>query len=184
MDFSASNVALWSTMLQFGMLAGIMLLANILRRKTPFFRKSLMPTAVLAGFILLLLRISGLITVDGKLMEMITYHSIAIGFIALSLQIPRRNHGIENVDFTGAKSGALIVSTYLLQGLVGLTVSIGLAYTVMPSLFKAAGILLPMGYGQGPGQANNIGSTYENLGFVGGQSFGLSIAAMGCDHFH
>jgi ESS family glutamate:Na+ symporter len=36
-----------------------------------------------------------------------------------------------------------------------------------------------MGYGQGPGQANNIGSVFENLGFIGGRSFGLSLAAAG-----
>ena len=36
-----------------------------------------------------------------------------------------------------------------------------------------------MGYGQGPGQANNIGTTYEGLGFIGGQSFALSLAAAG-----
>ena len=30
----------------------------------------------------------------------------------------------------------------------------------MPSMFQAAGLLLPMGYGQGPGQANNIGIEY------------------------
>jgi ESS family glutamate:Na+ symporter len=36
-----------------------------------------------------------------------------------------------------------------------------------------------MGYEQGPGQANNVGLTYEALGFSGGQAFGLSIAAMG-----
>jgi ESS family glutamate:Na+ symporter len=36
-----------------------------------------------------------------------------------------------------------------------------------------------MGYGQGPGQANNIGTVYENLGFAGGRSFGLSLAAAG-----
>jgi Na+/glutamate symporter len=46
-------------------------------------------------------------------------------------------------------------------------------------LFKAAGILLPMGYGQGPGQANNVGGTYETMGFLGGRSFGLSLAASG-----
>lgn len=77
------------------------------------------------------------------------------------------------------KSGALIVSTYLVQGIIGLGVALTLAYTVMPNFFKASGILLPMGYGQGPGQANNIGSTYEALGFVGGRSFGLSLAAAG-----
>ena len=58
--------------------------------------------------------------------------------------------------------------------------SIGLAYTFMPGFFKAAGILLPLGYGQGPGQANNTGSIYEtNWGFVGGRSYGLALAATG-----
>ncbi len=47
------------------------------------------------------------------------------------------------------------------------------------NLFKASGILLPMAYGQGPGQANNVGSTYEALGMTGGRSFGLSLAAAG-----
>jgi len=179
MDFSAANDVLWNLLLQFGMVAGIMLLANVLRRKIPLFRKSLLPTAVLAGFITLLLRASGLLPVSIELMKMITYHAIALGFIALSLQIPEKKEGVEKGSFIAAKSGALIVSAYLLQGLVGLTLSIGLATTVMPNFFKAAGILLPMGYGQGPGQANNIGSTYEGLGFVGGQSFGLSLAAAG-----
>jgi ESS family glutamate:Na+ symporter len=36
-----------------------------------------------------------------------------------------------------------------------------------------------MGYGQGPGQANNIGASYEALGFTGGHSFALSLAAAG-----
>ncbi|HOB35322.1 MAG: sodium:glutamate symporter [Firmicutes bacterium] len=179
MDFSASNQALWNLMLQFGIMAGLMLFANVLRRKIPLFRKSLLPTAVLAGFIALFVRMSGALPIDAGLMEMVTYHSIAIGFIALSLQIPDKKKKAESAGLIAARSGALIVSTYLLQGLLGLAVSVGMAYTIMPNLFKAAGILLPMGYGQGPGQANNVGSTYEALGFAGGQSFGLSLAAAG-----
>lgn len=179
MDFSATNKILWNIILQFGVLAGIMLIANALRRKIPFICKSLMPTAVLAGFIVLLLRISGVLFIDREFMEMVTYHAIAIGFIALSLQVPQKYDEVSKSDLTGAKSGALIVSTYLLQGIIGLVISAGLAFTIMPDFFKAAGILLPMGYGQGTGQANNVGSTYETLGFIGGQSFGLSIAAMG-----
>ena len=31
----------------------------------------------------------------------------------------------------------------------------------------------------GPGQANNIGTVYESLGFAGGRSFALSLAAAG-----
>jgi len=179
LDFSAENHVLWNLILQLGILAGIMLFANVLRRKLVFFRKSLMPTAVLGGFLALVLKVTGILPINGSTMEMITYHTIAIGFIALSLQVPNRDKAFKEGDFTPAKSGALIVSTYLLQGLAGLLISAGLASTIMPDLFKASGILLPMGYGQGPGQANNVGTTYENLGFAGGQSFGLSIAAMG-----
>ncbi|MDO4552708.1 MAG: sodium:glutamate symporter [Bacillota bacterium] len=144
-----------------------------------FIRKTLIPTAVLAGFLALFLRLFDFLAIDPGFMEMITYHTIALGFIALSLRVPERREGPPDADFTAAKSGALIVSTYLVQAIVGLGVSITLAYTFMPEFFKAAGLLLPMGYGQGPGQANNVGSTYEVLGFAGGQSFGLSIAAAG-----
>jgi len=85
----------------------------------------------------------------------------------------------ESGDRVAFRSGQLIVSTYLVQALIGLLISLVLAATIMPDLFPASGILLPMGYGQGPGQANNVGSTYEALGFASGRSFGLSLAAAG-----
>jgi len=177
MDFSAANEALWNPIIQFGIIAFLILLANVLRRKIPAVQASLMPTAVLAGFILLLLRTSGILKIDMEFLEMLTYHMIALGFIALSLRVPEKTS--EATPMIGSKSGALIVSTYLVQAIVGLVISIGLAYTVMPDFFKAGGILLPMAYGQGPGQANNVGTTYEALGMAGGRSFGLSLAAMG-----
>ncbi len=162
-----------------GVIAGTIMFANLLRRKLPFVKRALMPIAVLAGFLLLILRNVNLFKIDATFLEMITYHCIAIGFIALSLRVPDLDSKNGVGRLTAPKSGALIVSTYLVQGLVGLVVSIGLAYTFMPNLFMAAGVLLPMGYGQGPGQANNVGGMYEALGFVGGRSFGLSIAAAG-----
>ena len=178
MDFSAANQSLWSPIVQIGIIAGLILLANVVRRKVPFIKKTMMPTAVLAGFILLLLRETNvLFMVETEFLEGITFHTLALGFIAMSLRIPEKNTKAEKL--IGGKSGALIVSTYLVQGLVGLAISLILAYTVMPDLFKASGILLPMAFGQGPGQANNVGSTYEALGFVGGRTFGLSLAAAG-----
>ena len=179
MDFSAANTGLWNFIIQFGILAGLLVFANILCRKIKFIRKAMIPTAVLGGFLALFLREINLIPMDGEFLEKVTYHTIGIGFIALSLRIPAKYSDKEKGDLAGLKSGALIVSTYLVQGIVGLLISIGLAFTIMPDFFKAAGILLPMGYGQGPGQANNVGSSYEQIGFVGGQSFGLSIAAAG-----
>ena len=179
MDYSAANVGLWNILIQFGIIAAAIIAANFLRRKIPFFRKSLMPTAVLSGFLLLILRSTGLIHMDLNMLEMITYHGIAIGFIAMSLRVQKENASERSSALIGAKSGAMIVATYLVQGVVGLVICILLAWTVKPGFFKAAGALLPMGYGQGPGQANNIGGSYEALGFAGGRSFGLSLAASG-----
>lgn len=177
MDFSAANIPLWNTIIQLGIIAAAILLANVLRRKVTPIRKTLMPTAVLGGFLILIGRWLGLININGDLMETLVYHAIALGFIAMSLRTTRDSE--RDVGLTGAKTGAIIVGSYLIQAVAGLLISLGLAATLMPSLFPAAGILLPMGYGQGPGQANNVGGTYEALGFVGGRSFGLSLAATG-----
>ncbi len=178
MDFSSANVELWSPIIQIGIIAGLVLLANILRRKLLFVRKSMIPTAVLAGFILLLLKSFNLVpVVSTEFLESVTYHTIALGFIAMSLRVPEKT--LETERMIGSKSGALIVSTYLVQALTGLVISIVLSWTFMPNLFKASGILLPMAYGQGPGQANNVGTMYEGMGMVGGRSFGLSLAAAG-----
>ena len=177
MDFSATNTALWQPIVQIGIIAGLILLANILRRKIRFIRNSLAPTAVVAGFLLLLLRQFDFMPISATFLEAVTYHAIALGFIALSLRVPEKNG--DGSVIKSSKNGALIVSTYLVQAIVGLVVSLGLAYTIMPDFFKASGILLPMAYGQGPGQANNVGSTYEALGMAGGRSFGLSLAAAG-----
>lgn len=178
MDYSNTNGELWNIIIQFGIIAVVILISNFLRRKVSFVRNSLMPTAVLGGFILLIVRSIGLFDFDTKFMEMLIYHGIALGFIAMSLRIPAKTQA-DKANLTGPKSGAIIVGSYLIQAVVGLIISIGLAYTLMPDMFKAAGILLPMGYGQGPGQANNVGTTYQAAGFVGGRSFGLSLAATG-----
>ncbi len=178
MDYSAANTSLWSAMLQIGIIAITILLANLLRRRVPVIRRSLMPTAVLGGFLLFFAKLAGIIQIDLAFMEALTYHCIAIGFIALSLRIPEQRKDAAQ-DFVGLKSGAIIVGSYMIQAIFGLIISLVLAHTIMPGLFEASGILLPMGFGQGPGQANNIGSSYEALGFVGGRSFGLAIAAAG-----
>lgn len=178
MLYSAENTAIWNVVVQLGIISVAILVSTFLRRKIPFVRKSLLPTAVLAGFLLLILRNIGILKMDSDILETLTYHGIAIGFVALSLRVPKE-YDNRAERLVSLKSGALIVSTYLLQGLVGLVVTILLSLTFMPEMFPSAGILLAMGYGQGPGQANNVGSTYEALGFAGGKNFGLALAAAG-----
>ncbi len=178
MDYSAANEQLWNSITQIVIIAVTILIANILRRKINFIRQAMLPTAVLGGFLLLGAKVIGVVKLDAAFLEFITYHCIALGFIALSLRVPDAT-GQSKGDKVGLKSGAVIVGSYMIQGITGLVISLGLAYTLMPDLFKASGILLPMGYGQGPGQANNIGASYEAMGFHGGRAYGLAIAAAG-----
>ena len=178
MDYSAANSGVWNFIIQLGIIAGAVLISQLLTAKVKFLRSLRMPIGVMAGFLILILKSFGLLNINVQLMEILVYHCIALGFIAMSLRTTKE--GTEKKgDLTGAKSGALIVSTYLIQGIIGLVITITLAFTFMPDFFMAAGIILPMGFGQGPGQASNVGSTYENLGFTNGQSFGLAIAASG-----
>ncbi len=177
MDYSAANTTLWAPIMQFGLIAVALLVSYGLCRVIPGLRKSLIPAGVIAGFLLLLLKVIGVIQIDTDFMEMLTYHGIAIGFIALTLRVP--DAATSESKLTGVKSGAVIVGSYMVQGIAGLAITITLALTIMPDLFEAAGILLPMSFGQGPGQANNIGSTFEGKGFEGGRSFGIALAAAG-----
>ena len=146
MDYSSANIQLWNSILQLGLIAAVLLIAHFLRRGIPFIRKSLMPTAVLAGFIMLILKVCGAVKLDSSYMEWLTYHGIAIGFIAMSLKVPDRT-GSEKGSLVGLKSGAVIVGSYMAQGICGLIISLILAKTVLPGLFPASGILLPMGFG-------------------------------------
>ena len=181
MDYSAANRDMWSLIITLGTVALALGAALFLRNRFSVIRKAMMPTAVLAGFLLLLLKETGLLQLNEEILEALVYHSIAMGFIALSLRKalrPLEKNGKRAGRWNGLKSGAIIVATYLTQAFVGLVISMLLA-AVMPRVFQASGLLLPMGFGQGPGQANNIGSTYEGMGFAGGRSYGLAIAAAG-----
>ena len=169
-----------------------LLAANGLKRSLRFLRMSLIPTSVLGGFLLLMLSVIlrpllGKSVFDTVLfggnglsrLEVLTFHMLALGFIATTFRAPG------NV-FSGKRrtevfnTGVTTVSSYLLQGILGLGITLAASATIMRSLFPAAGILLPFGYGQGTGQALNYGSIYEStFGFTGGRSFGLTIAAFG-----
>ncbi len=169
-----------------------LLLASILKKNIPLLKASLIPTSVLAGIMLLLVSnvyqaftgelIYNTAFFGGNGMttfELITYHCLALGFIASSMKM-----GKEKFNKKRAReifdSGVTTVSTYLLQAVLGLGITLLIAYLVMPELFKAAGVLLPFGFGQGTGQALNYGNIYETEhGFVGGANFGLTVAALG-----
>ena len=185
------DFSVWSFVFLIGALLGSLLLGNVLKKAIPFLRNSLIPTSVLGGIILLVIAaiykgITGDIMFDtaafgGKGMatlEVITYHALALGFIASAF---KTNGG----KLTGKRTseilntGVTTVATYLIQGIVGMGITM-IAALIVKDFFAASGLLLPFGYGQGTGQALNYGNIYEtDYGFVGGKSFGLTIAALG-----
>jgi len=166
----------WDVILQFLFLAVLLCIALVLKTKFRLFRRHLVPLSLIAGFIGLILGPSVLkvIPFDTKILESFVYHAMSIGFIALALKDRRskKNSAI-------MKTGFAIVSTYAVQGILGLALSLGLASTFFPDLFPISGLILPLGYGQGPGQAVAMGSTWEKYGFVNGGNFGLTIATFG-----
>ena len=71
-----------------------------------------------------------------------------------------------------------MASSYMLQAIVGLVVSLPMYF--LADYFYAAGLILPMGFGQSIGSALSRSSNYEtNYGFEGGASFGLPVASIG-----
>ena len=173
----------WNWLIQFCILATALLVGNVLRTKIPFLNKSLLPSALLGGLLLLVFKAfpSCKDLINKPVMEIITYHALGLGFVALAL----KNNKIESksTPMKVIETGALTASTYVIQGIVGLIVSI-LFFYLGGKLFYAAGLLLPMGYGQGPGQALNFGKIFtgwaDKQGILfPGADFGLSIAATG-----
>ena len=210
-----------------------LLVANMLKRRVPLLKKSLIPTSVLAGSILLI--ISSIYTIITgeylfeltffgsptkealeavtnplnpvnkedlaltglELLEIITYHALALGFIATAFK-PVQEKLSKKRSIEVFNSGVTTVATYLLQAVLGITVTIiAVAFGAGKlGLTNYAGIILAFGYGQGTGQAMNFGQQYETINntnpnaenylnvadkFIlgNGVDFGLSVASLG-----
>lgn len=185
-DYSVWGLIMTVATLLVGLLAG-----NTLKRKIPFLKHSLIPASVVGGTALIIVAaiyksITGNVMFDTSVynnagtayLEMITYHTLALGFIASTLKITN-SHLNKKRTTEIINTGVTTVATYLIQGVVGLGITIIAAFFIS-DFFKAAGMLLPFGFGQGTGQAMNYGNIYEtDYGFSGGKSFGLTIAAIG-----
>ena len=184
--------SVWKVLLQIGLLLVFLLIGNTLRRTIPFLRKAFIPSALIGGLLLFIFNIifeliakqagSDIYLVDKRVMQIITYHALAIGFIASSLKIVAKDK--KAPVFESIQNGAITGGTYMLQAVVGIFVSL-IFFWVTKDFFYDAGILLPLGFGQGPGNALtwdiNFTSMTEGTSypFTGNGSVGLTIASVG-----
>ena len=187
-DFSMANYgAVWSFMVQLGLLLIFLMVGNILRRKIPLFRNCLVPSALLGGAMLLLVNIItkqfDLVLVDNRLMQVITYHCLAIGFAAMSLKTEKSAHKTSKAQVL--EFGALQGATYMLQAFVGLGITLVLFLLTRHGdkiISYVCGLILPLAFGQGPGNALSWDINFTNTPaaqFAGNGSFGLSLASIG-----
>lgn len=187
-DFTLANYdVVWGFLVQFGSLLLFLLLGNILRRKIPLFRKCLVPSALLGGTLLLIVNVTGkqfgVRLFDNQLMQVITYHCLAIGFAAMSLKTEKSTHKTNPAQVV--EFGAMQGGTYMLQAFVGLGITLLLFFLTRHGenvISYVCGLILPLGFGQGPGNALSWDINYTNTPatmFAGNGSFGLAVASIG-----
>lgn len=180
-DFSLANFdSVWSVMVQLGLLLVFLVLGNMLRRGIPFLKKSFIPSALIGGVLLALVGLfikwvspSDYELIDKQIMKVVTYHALAIGFIATTLKVAdeKKKAGLGALSI---QNGLLTGATYMLQAVFGL-LTVFIFYWVGTKVFHASGIILPLAFGQGPGNA----MTWDiNFGIADG-SFGLALASIG-----
>ncbi len=173
--------------MQFGLLLIFLMLGNILRRTIPLFRKCLIPSALLGGGLLLIAdsicKQFGFTLVDNRLMQVITYHCLAIGFAAMSLKTEKSAHKTDAAQVV--EFGALQGGSYMLQAFVGLGITLIMFLLTQYGdnvISYICGLILPLAYGQGPGNALSWDINFTNTPatmFAGNGSFGLSLASIG-----
>lgn len=194
-DFSLQNFNdVWAGMLQIFVLVSFILIGNILRRVIPFLKKSFVPSSLIGGLLLLILNLSskaifGKPILDQRFMQIITYHALAIGFIAMSL---RKNGNIKDKELVrkSVQNGLITGSVYMLQAAFGI-LAVLIFFFAGQHIFYDAGVILPLSFGQGPGNAliwdknfsnpeflEGIGADGTNAMNTGG-SLGLVMASIG-----
>lgn len=187
-DFTMANYgAVWSFMVQLGLLLLFLMMGNILRRVVPLFRKLLVPSALLGGALLLVTDIIckqfGVILVDNRMMQVITYHCLAIGFASMTLKTEKSTHKTNRAQVL--EFGALQGGTYMLQAFVGIGITIIFFLITQYGdnvISYVCGLILPLAFGQGPGNALSWDINFTNTPaaqFAGNGSFGLSLASIG-----
>lgn len=109
--------------------------------------------------------------IDANLMTSIVYHALALGFISLSLKTDSKNKAKRKIWSTGM----VISSSYALQGFIGIL----LVMLFWKDKFIGAGMLLPLGFGQGPALATSFGKMWTEMLGGNGVALGASYAFIG-----
>lgn len=186
-NFSLENYdSVWKFVVQIGLLLIFLLIGNGLRNLIPFLKKSLIPSSLIGGVLLLvtniILKAFDVTLIDKGIMQVVTYHGLAIGFIAMTLKTVKTKNKVGRVKMF--ENGIMTGGAYMLQAFVGLGITLLFFMFSKNSdnpIYYGLGLLLPLGFGQGPGNALtwDINFTEMSEMFTGNGSVGLTIASVG-----
>ena len=168
-------------MIVFGWLSLMLLIGVLLRSKVPLLQRFLFPSCLIGGVSGLILRHTGIIPIDAKILETYAYHFFNISFISVGLTAGKTNSTQPSRTREYAKGAAWMA---LVQGACfGLQASLsGLLFILLGfvgyQLFPTFGFLVPLGFEEGPGQALSVGKVWEGFGFANAGTIGLTFAAI------
>jgi ESS family glutamate:Na+ symporter len=150
-----------------------------LRRAIPPLQTLGMPDALIAGLLGVVFgpAVLDLLPFSAAHLEVVVYHALALVFIAVGLQAPppgKRSGTARSIAFA-------IPAIATLQAMVGLgCVLVWNAVQGGPELHTGFGVMLPLGFNQGPGPAMTFGAAWEDkAGMSDGAQIGLIMAALG-----
>ncbi len=169
------HISMREFMLDIGIISVLLIIATVLRAHINLFGKYLIPASLIAGFLGLILgpEALGVIKFDTNRLGSYVYHLLAFTFIGVGL----RRTGSTT---TGAVHiGFIKVATFILQAFIGLLVGLLFLWLISPDLIPAVGMLLPLGFGMGPGIAFSVGQSWSEFGFPEAGNIGLTLAAVG-----
>ena len=177
MTFWEFDIQFGDFILDIAILNMLLIVGFLCRWRIAFFQKYLIPSSLIAGFLGLILGPELLKILDFQTdrMGLYLYHLLAILFISIGLQKTERKktRGALHVGF-------MFVMSYLVQISIGIGSMLIIAYLINPDIMPAIGMLLPLGFGMGPGLAYSIGYSWEiEYGVAGAGSIGLTISAVG-----
>lgn len=153
------------------------LIAKLVKEKLGIFKSIIIPNSLLAGIIGLICgpEVLGIIQFDINFYESLVFHFLGIGFIALTLADTSKKQRTNS-----ANAGLFILSTYCFQAVIGMITVFLLIKFIKPDLFIGLGLMLPLAYGQGPGFATAIGSSWSEVLHLGYETqYGLTLATVG-----
>ena len=167
----------------FALMATMLFLGGVLRKKIPLLQKSLVPASIIGGGIGFVLLSFGLIPNYKPLdFNLLTFHFFTLSFMSLCLTGSSKDKSLEGEGIVKGGSWLTLIWTSSLgfQALIGYSLIVAYDAVTGSQVGPFLGALITHGFTQGPGQALTFGGIWEKeYGIMNAAQVGLIYASLG-----